>query len=147
MAIDLKSINENLAKAKAEADFWEMARQVLSDPRIAGVDRAVASPPPLASHTPSSTPRLYGDLMQRVFESLPDLDGLPSMTTSSIVDHLMTSGYEFQAKEPSIAVNGALVSLQEKGLAKTVGRRGNAKLWRKGKQENQEPAQDASQAA
>jgi len=136
MAIDLKAIDERLAKAKEDAEFWEKARAVLLDPRMAQVAQNGHTSP--TAHTParpSTQLRPYGEMIQKVLEVLSESS---SMTTSEIVDRLTKDGYAFKAKEPGIAVNGALISLQEKGLARVSGKRVNAKLWRKRKQDSQE---------
>jgi len=143
MAIDLKTINERLAKAKEEADFWEKARAVLDDPRLKALSAQEAESANGASPT---MPGAYGSLRNMVYEALPDVDagiGL-RVTTTQLVSKLQDGGYVFNAKDPMVAVNGALVALEEKGFAEWVGKRGLAKLWRKKRQGSQEAPEGAS---
>lgn len=125
MNIDLETIDEHLEKAKKEVAFWELAREVLLDPRISGHGIGIAG-----------APRLYGELRGKVFGLLPNMDTVPGIRVKQIVDDLKASGYVFTAKIPEVAVNEALVALQRKGQAKVAGKEGIARLWTKG--ENQE---------
>jgi hypothetical protein len=149
MAIDLQTIEERLAKAKEEAAFWEKARAILEDPRLK--DLITPQPRPVSSaqstFTQAAAPRAYGELKSRVYAVLPDADTYASSTTQQIVDNLIEAGYVFQAKEPTIAVNGALVALEGQGLAEAYGKRGNAKLWRKKRQKREEQNQEAPEGA
>lgn len=145
MPIDLQTIDERLAKAKEEADFWEKARAVLADPRLAALS---GSQTPAFSPTwqrATTMPRAYGEIQDKVISVLPGPDAgiAERLTTQQIVAILLAQGYVFVAKEPAIAVNGALVTLQEKGLAEWSQKRGKAKLWRKKRAKIQETRKDS----
>jgi hypothetical protein len=139
MPLDLQTIDERLAKAKEEADFWEKARAILADPRLqamTGTKPADPQPRPVTHSQPpasTATPRAYGELQSHVYDALPEPDaGLHfRVTTQQIVDRLREQKYVFIAKEPTIAVNGALIAMEGKQLVEWSGKRGNAKLWRK----------------
>jgi hypothetical protein len=81
-----------------------------------------------------------------VYAVLPEADAgiAERMTTLEIVARLQEKGYAFKAKEPQIAVNGALTALEEKGFVEWSGKRGNAKLWRRKRQKSQEATEVAS---
>jgi len=134
MAINLKDVEERLAKAKEEAEFWAKARAILADPRLDSL--ATPRQHPITSTATLDTPRAYGEMKNSVYAVLPEADAgiAERMTTLEIVAKLQAKGYVFKAQAPSIAVNGALTALEEKGFAEWSGRRGNAKLWRKKKQ-------------
>lgn len=151
MAIDLKAIDERLAKAKEEAEFWEKAKAVLADPRVRAISSEEVRPANVirtlfVSGDTSQAAGIYGELRKNVLEILPDAEANigTRMTTQQIVDLLRQRGYVFAAKEPTIAVNGALMALEGKGLAESVGKRGNAKLWRKKRQKSQEAPEGAT---
>ena len=130
--IDLKTIDEHLAKAKEETAFWERARAVVLDPRIANIAETPAiKPPPKTALLPGlgPPPRPYGELKRKVLEALPEY-GSDGVTTTEIAVVMEQSGYQFATRTPGIAVNEALVSLGDQ--VKIVGRRGIAKLWTKG---------------
>lgn len=134
--IDLKTINENLAKAKEDVAFWERARTVFLDPRINPSlqynSLNLPMPFPVAPlHRP------YGELKRKIEMVLPDT-GEAGMTTGELVQLLVGQGYVFLAKVPSIAANEALRSLSEEGNAVNVGMRGISKLWTRGKRKDQE---------
>jgi hypothetical protein len=139
MPLDLQTIDERLAKAKEEADFWEKARAILADPRLqamTGAKPADPRPRPITHSQPpmaTAMPRAYGELQTHVYEALPEPDaGLyHRVTTQQIVESLLERKYVFIAKEPTIAVNGALIAMEGKQLVEWAGKRGNAKLWRK----------------
>ena len=145
MAIDLKTIDERLAKAKEEADFWEKARAVLDDPRLralSGADVQLAN----GNGNQHTVPGAYGSLRSMVYEALPDADANSAtrLTTTQLVLKLEQGGYVFNAKDPMVAVNGALVALEEKELAEWKDKRGLAKLWRKKRLKSQEASEEAS---
>lgn len=142
MAIDLKTIDERLAKAKEDAAFWEKARAILSDPRMSQGEQN--QQPTQTERRPSTAPRAYGEQVARVLEVLPSADTRASLTTKQIVEQLQGSGYVFQSSDPQVAVNGALIALEGQGLAQSVGKVGNAKLWRKKKAKSQEAPEGAS---
>jgi hypothetical protein len=136
MAIDLQTIDERLAKAREDAEFWEKAKEVLSDPRITPLStpqfRAPAtSPSPVA-------PRLYGEVKQRVYAVLPNADSKASLSTNDIVELLEKQGYVFNAKDSRIAVNGALTALEKQGIAHPVEKVRNARYWRRKKMDGQD---------
>jgi hypothetical protein len=146
--LSLDSIEEHLAKAKEDAAFWERARAIMADPRMKAIS---ASEPQRTSSvavafSAPSIPQAYGELKKNVYAVLPDADANigARVTTQQIVSSLKQGGYVFKAKEPTIAVNGALMTLEEKGLAESCGKRGNAKLWRKKRQKSQEAPEGAS---
>lgn len=144
----LESIEERLAKAKEEAEFWEKARAVLADPRLKEIAVPAVKDGNGALHVPSDSPmpRVYGELRSSVYAVLPNADAgiADRLTTPKIVARLQEQGYVFQSREPGIAVNGALVALEDKGLAEWSGKRGNAKLWRKKRQKTPEAPEGAS---
>ena len=145
MAIDLKTVDERLAKAKEEADFWEKARAILADPRLAAINGDV--PRTLtAVPIPQAMPGAYGEMQSRVYDALPEADANSAarMTTQQLVLRMELAGYVFKAKDPMVAVNAALVGLEGKGLAEWHGKRGLAKLWRKKRQQSQEAPEEAS---
>lgn len=152
MAIDLQTVEERLAKAKEEAAFWEKARAILADPRLKDLTvpqpRPVSMAPSTFSPTSAATPvpRTYGELKNRVYGTLPSPEANigERVTIQQIVTKLRAEGYVFQAKDPTIAVNGALMALEGQGLSESYGKRGNAKLWRKKRQKNQEAPEGAS---
>jgi hypothetical protein len=160
MAIDIATIDERLAKAKEEAEFWEKARAVLADPRLQAisgekaptVQRGLSATQSQTIQTAIAGPRAYGELQANVYGVLPEADAGVNhrLTTQQIVERLQNKGYKFVAKEPAIAVNGALITLEAKGLVDWSAKRGNAKLWRKKRQrvetvqESQEPAEAGS---
>lgn len=129
--IDLKQIDEYLAKAKEDVAFWERARAVFLDPRIAQV--SVSEPlDTLPEPIPvSAMPRPYGELKRKVFEALPPWGSGNALTTSAIVAKLMAQGYVFVSKTPAIAVNEALVTLEADGDAFMATKVGNARYWTK----------------
>jgi len=140
MSIDLKAIEERITKAKEEAAFWETARAVLADPRLKAIADDDVKPGNLDRMFASAAAGSYGELRKSVLDALPDSEAgiFDRVTTQQIVKKLRDSGFKFISAKPPIAVNGALVALEEKGLAESVGRRGNAKLWRKKRQKAQE---------
>ena len=145
MPFDLKTIDERLAKAKEDAEFWERARSILADPRLKEVS---APDSPVPAETPEMAkapmPKAYGGLQNGAYLTLPP-PGTPllqCLTTRQIVDLMRQGGFQFESKEPMIAVNGALVTLMEKRKAESAGYRGNARLWRKKK--SQEAPEGAS---
>lgn len=146
--IDLKTIDENLAKAKADVTFWENVRTVFLDPRIAGVSGMQPRPAaPQAPSYPITSERLfrdnggrtYGELRRRVLEQLPAY-GANGITVNEIVDALLKAGYVFLAKDPSIAVNEALRGMESSKQCVIAGKRGLANLWTRAALEVQEPA-------
>lgn len=141
--LSLAAIDEGIAKAKADLAFLEKAREVLADPRIASILGPVPNAPARTSAASGSpAPRVYGALKEMVYSALPEPDSSISATIHQIVGNLQGRGYEFIAKDPGIAVNGALVSLEQDGRAKCTGKNGNARLWRKKK--SQEAPEGAS---
>src|SRR5208283_1648816 len=103
-------------KAKEETEFWENARALLADPRF----KALSAPEPRpVTAPPACVPGAYGEVRNNVYAVLPDADANIGnrLTTQQIVSLLQQGGYTFKAKEPPIAVNGALMALEEKGLA------------------------------
>lgn len=141
--IDLKTIDDNLAKAKEDVIFWENARALFLDPRISQIGEISASTTVPASLPPADTvivpaPRPYGELKRKVYETLPAA-GQSGMTTAEISLAMIHDGFIFASRVPAIAVNEALASLGEQ--AQVVGKRGLAKLWTKGRK--QEPEQSA----
>jgi hypothetical protein len=144
MAIDLKDVEERLAKAKEEAEFWEKARTILADPRLNSI--TAPQPRPITPIAAPEAPRAYGEMKNSVYAVLPEADAgiAERMTTLEIVARLQEKGYAFKAKEPQIAVNGALTALEEKGFVEWSGKRGNAKLWRRKRQKSQEATEVAS---
>jgi hypothetical protein len=134
MTFNLKDVEERLAKAKEDAEFWAKAHAILADPRLDSL--SAPQPRPMPPTAAPDAPRAYGEMKNSVYAILPEADAgfAARMTTLEIVARLQKNGYVFKAKEPSIAVNGALIALEEKGFAECAGKRGNAKLWRKKKQ-------------
>src|ERR1039458_9461199 len=130
-SLSLEAIYERLAKAKEDVAFWERARAVFTDPRIMQ-DEQNQQHTPIATR-PSTGPRAYGEQVERVLGVLPSAESRASINTRQSVDLLQKDGYVFQAGDPQVAVNGALVALEGQGLAQQVGKVGNAKLWRKKK--------------
>lgn len=143
---NLKAIDERLAKIREEVERLEQARSLLSDPQMEQLLREfIASSPAPRGERPSlvSAPeatnsqrrrRPHGELRRRVLELLPNEDSTAPMSTKEIVRNLMGSGYTFQAKDPEMAVNAALVALEVDGMAMNMGdtgKRGKAKLWTK----------------
>jgi hypothetical protein len=129
--IDLSHIDEQLAKAKEDVAFWEKARAVFLDPRIAQVSRyqtidVLPSPSPV-----STAQRPYGELKRKVLDALPGWAlGVP-VSTSKIVETLTSTGYVFASKTPAISVNEALVSLEADGDAFMASKVGNTRFWTK----------------
>lgn len=130
--INLKAIDEHIAKAKEDLAFWERARSIFIDPRMAQLDQPSyqdiisLSPLPIMSINPV---RPYGELKRKVYEHLPSF-GAAGIMVVDIVRQMQEQGYVFAAKVPAIAVNEALVSLGDS--AYLAGRRGISKLWTKG---------------
>jgi len=143
MGIDLKTIEARLAKAKEEAEFWEKARAVLDDPRLKALSGLEVQ---TVNNATPTIPAAIGSLRNMVYEVLPDPDAglMARITTTELVSKLEDSGYVFNSKEPMIAVNSALVALEDKGFAEWQGKRGLAKLWRKKRQKSQEASEEAS---
>jgi hypothetical protein len=148
MPIDLKSIEERLAKAKEEAAYWEKAQAVFNDPRWKDLSVPESQPVNgvLAKSVAPPVPGAYGSLRAMVHGALPNGDAAAAerKTSKDVVSQLQSGGYEFNAKDPIVAVNSALIALEEKGLAESLGKRGLAKLWRKKKQKSQEAPEGAS---
>lgn len=141
--IDLKTIDDNLAKAKEDVIFWENAKALLMDPRISQMGKASGPAPTPEPVPPAVTvmvpgPRPYGELKRKVYETLPEA-GESGMTTAEISFAMLRAGFVFNSRVPAIAVNEALASLGEQ--VQVVGKKGLAKLWTKG--ERQEPEQSA----
>jgi hypothetical protein len=133
--VNLQALEEQIAKAKEDLEFLEKARAVLADPRISGI--LGPQPRPVTAtqiDTSPITPKPYGELKDKVFSFLPEADTRADITVNEIVEKMLAEGYRFTAKEYGIAVNGALVALEAADRAQTVGKKGNAKLWRKKKQ-------------
>jgi hypothetical protein len=135
--VDLKSIDERLAKAREEAEFWERARALLADPRMAQVLKENENTAPAQDAAQSSNgdgaSRPRGQVRRKVWESLPQYGVRETaVTTGEIVAQLTAQGYIFEAKKPEVAVNAALVSLEAEQAAQATGKRGKAKLWTKG---------------
>jgi hypothetical protein len=137
--IDLKTINENLAKAKEDVLFWEKAKALFLDPRISQAFpvrlNGLPTPTPL-----NALPRPYGEVKKKVFEALPKW-GDPSVSTSMLVERMEKGGYVFVSKAPAISVNEALVNLEAEGLAFMVEKRGVTRYWTKMQPKRQEPAE------
>ena len=138
MMVDLKTLDERLAKAKEEAEFWERARTLLADPRMTQVlgenpVNASALETELPPNGTTTGPRPRGQVRRKVWESLPPYgEREVAVTIREIVNRLTAQGYVFEAKEPEVAVNAALVALEAEHAAQNTGRRGKAKLWTKG---------------
>jgi len=130
--IDLKTINENLANAKADVAFWEKARAVFLDPRIAGIEgeRLVLAALPEPSPVGTVQPRTYGELKKRVYDALPAWGEAPA-GTSKLVAVMERSGYVFASKTPAISVNEALVTLEIEELAFMAVKQGVTRFWTK----------------
>ncbi len=133
--IDLKTIDENLAKAKEDVAFWEKARVVFLDPRITQAQQSLPLQSLPVPFPIPPAPRPYGEVKRRVLAVLPERDQ-PGLSTAELADRLTREGFVFVAKVPSIAVNEALRSLLEEGKAVNAGMRGISKLWTKGYQED-----------
>jgi hypothetical protein len=127
--IDLKTINENLAKANEDVAFWEKARVLFLDPRMAQAASTQLTALPTASPVGSQV-RPYGELKRRVLESLPEWGERP-LNTNSLVEKMEQSGYVFSSKTPPISVNEALVALEAEGSAFMVEKIGVARFWTK----------------
>ncbi|MDR3735206.1 MAG: hypothetical protein P4L10_06675 [Acidobacteriaceae bacterium] len=137
MTIDLKTIESNLAKAKLDVLFWEKARAVFSDPRVAAVvgsAELVQPRPTLLEQVTAQKP--YGELKRRVYALLPGFED-DGLTTSAIVGMMQNAGYIFASKYPPISVNEALVTLAGEGKARIVGKRGVSNLWTREKVQSQ----------
>jgi hypothetical protein len=130
---DLAIIQRNLAKAKADVEFWERANSILSDPRIAGTTTT-------PQFSLNSKP-VYGELRKQVHNTLPE-HGQKGISIKEIVRLLLATGYVFSAKLPGVAVNDALRLLAKSGDAIKSDTEGLAHLWTKG--ESQEPAEAGS---
>jgi hypothetical protein len=125
---DLALIQKNLAKAKADVEFWENVSAILNDPRISSMPVAMASMEPRP---------IQGDLRSRVYHILPE-NGAVGISITEMVKRLTAEGYVFAAKNEGVAVNDALRILLRNKTAIKVGKTGLAILWTKG--ESQEPA-------
>src|ERR1700722_18102364 len=120
--VDLKTIDERLAKIREEAEFLERARALLADPRMEQLlgERIVSSPTPappaattsISMSTNGAGRRPHGELKRKVLEMLPPEDSTTPISTKEIVRNLIASGYILQAKDHEMAVNAALVSLE-----------------------------------
>jgi hypothetical protein len=138
--IHLKTIDENLAKAKADVTFWETARAVFVDPRIAQV---APTQPALQAASPNHLQRPYGELKKKVLEALPDW-GKVAFSTAMLVEQMEKAGYVFASKTPAISVNEALVNLEAEELAFMVEKRGVTRFWTKMQPKRQEAPVGAS---
>lgn len=139
--IDLKTINERLAKAKEDVLFWERAKALFLDPRISGQVEPPQAPQTLPLPIPLAiTPRPYGELKRRVLEALPDWGQQP-VTTNDLVATIEASGYTFVSKTPAVSVNEALVTLEAEGLSFMVVKQGITRFWTK----MQPPREDGGQ--
>lgn len=153
MNLDIKTVDERLAKAKEDAAFWEKARSVLDDPRMRAILGQQAPSGEVEPRTLAARPmpRAYGSLKHNVLAALPgpDADMSQRVTTRQIVATLETKGFVFTAADKEVAVNGALVALKDQGLAEWSGRMGNAKLWRRKVRSMQprDPNQEAPEGA
>lgn len=137
--IDLKHIDEQLAKAKEDVAFWEKARVVFLDPRISQVSRyqtidVLPAPAPV-----SVVQRPYGELKRKVFDTLPEWGIRAGLTTANIVERLTGEGYVFVSKTPAVSVNEALVTLEVEGKAFMFEKVGNTRYWTKAQAK---PAED-----
>ena len=130
MSFDMETIESSLAKAKADVEFWESAKRVLSDPRISGLVRGETAP------FSGSAYRAYGDVRRAVIKHLPHFGTQPT-TTTDLISNMEVGGYVFTAKQPTVAVNDALVGMEKQGLAVCVGRAGISKLWTKTESTNE----------
>lgn len=59
VSISIEKIEENLAKAKEELEFWERAKSLLLDPRIASLNADAASHPYAAPPSASAVSDHY----------------------------------------------------------------------------------------
>ena len=142
--IDLNAINENLAKAKADVEFWEKARALFLDPRItqANSTQLTALPAPSPVGPPS---RPYGELKRKVLETLPEWkDEGECYSTTAIVKKMEARGYVFASKTPAISVNEALVNLDKEGLAAVGNTVNGTRYWIKAPPKDQEAPEGAS---
>ena len=148
MAIDLKTIDEKLAKAREDLAFWENLRSAFLDPRVTGDDLNIREPKrylirggakPSHMHAGRAP---YGEIRKRVLEALPPFGQTPLRSTE-IADAMVRSGYVFKARTPSIAVNGALVALGSSvHMAKSDGL---SKLWTLAPDKDMTDSQDQQQ--
>jgi hypothetical protein len=136
--IDLKTIDENLAKAKADVTFWETAKALFLDPRIMQATSTKPTPP-MAPPAAGQQPRPYGELKKKVLEALPEW-GQPPVSTVMLVLQMEEAGYVFASKTPAISVNEALVGLEAEELAFMVEKRGVTRFWTKMQPKRQEVA-------
>jgi hypothetical protein len=127
MAIDLRTVDRNIAQAKADLAFWENLRAALIDPRVLELVRDDS-----ASQRPS-----YGDLKRAVYAVLPAF-GEEGVPTAKLVELMQEDGFIFQSKTPGVSVNEALNTLNDEGKAFITGRRGVTKFWTRG--ESKTPA-------
>lgn len=129
MALDMNTIDQNLAKARADVEFWEKVKEVFSDPRIAGPDAAPIAT--LLRPRPVNSARGgYGDQKRSVFGALPDY-GQMGRTSAQLIESMKGNGYVFVAKYPIASVNDSLKALADEGKATVVGKDGVANLWTK----------------
>jgi hypothetical protein len=125
---DIQTVEDNLSKARADVEFWESAKRILTDPRIALVSHKA----PLIV-VPQSTQyvlRPYGTVKAAVYMALPEF-GEEAKTSTDLVGMLRKNGHPLGAKQPGVTVNDALVALEAEKKAINVGRSGASKLWTK----------------
>lgn len=130
MKVDFKSVDERLAKAREEAEFWERARVLLADPRMEPVLNGAQTAAPAISSLPGGRP--YGEVRRKVYEMLPGAGSRPGATTADLEVAMKATGYVFASKLPQVAINEALVALEKNHQARVVGKKGRARLWTKG---------------
>jgi hypothetical protein len=145
---DLDTIEEMIAKTKADLAFWEEAKRVLTDPRMRGLE-SISPPTQMQMPLPArpikvnGIPQGYGSVHNAVFAVLPRFGSMP-MGSADIVRTLLAGGFQFRAKHQVMAVNDALGILETAGKAVVVRREGVAKLWTKKETETQEAPEGAS---
>lgn len=137
--LDLRTIDDNIARLRTDLEFWEQAKRILTDPRIVGATPAkLPFPTPAAAELIATQNQLrqrtaYGDVRNAVLLMLPNHGG-PPIGSREIVDGLIASGFRFKAKHQVMAVNDALSGLEQAGKAIVVRKEGIAKLWTKSRE-------------
>lgn len=131
MAIDISTIEANLTQAKADVEFWESAKRILTDPRIKGTEAATQT-----SFLEAPVYRPYGSIKSAVEQALPAY-GEEAVTSTQLVENLRASGFPLTAKQPGVAINDSLTALRKEGKAYLAGSRGIAKLWTKAEEKTE----------
>lgn len=139
MAFTIEQLDQKIIEAQGKLDYWKGLREMVLNPLFRELEQ---SPNGHRSETRDalmqalrdSTPRPttpspeYGAIRRMTLDALP-FEG-EGVTTNQLAEQLISQGYVFKSKWPTISVNEALRTLQAQGVARPVGKNSsNGVLW------------------